>query len=206
MSNGAYSSSEVLRPHDGAAHVERRDLTGAEPGEETLAVGDRRRRGEVVLFVEIGKRTPRLDAVFPEAAAVGSVEGFDDEKDRLGAGAARRAGLRSASRRETSAASSRASCGWARRSDATRPTCDVTKIRSPQTIGDDDPSPRSAALHAMFSRALHVIGRPDSADTPSPDGPRHCGQFAAIGAAASRTSELTSAAHLRRWFPRMGET
>ena len=43
----------------------------------------------------------------------------------------------------------------------------------------------------MFSRALHVVDRPESADRPSPDGPRHCGQFAAIGAAASRTSNVT---------------
>ena len=106
----------------------------------------------------------------------------------------------------TSAASSRASCGWAPLPRRTRPVCDVTKIRSPQTTGEDDPSPRSAALHAMFSRALHLTGSPVSPETPDPDGPRHCGQFAAIGATASRTSELTSAARLRRWFPRMGET
>ena len=45
----------------------------------------------------------------------------------------------------------------------------------------------------MFSRVLHVVGSPDSADTPSPDGPRHCGQLAAIGAAASRTPTTTRA-------------
>ena len=57
----------------------------------------------------------------------------------------------------------------------------------------------------MFSRALHVVGRPDSADTPSPEGPRHCGQFAAIGAATSRTCNVTSAARMiKRILTRSG--
>ena len=77
--------AEVLRPDDSAAEVERGDLAGAEPDEETLPVGDGRGTREVVLFVEIGEWTPRLDTVFPEAAAVSLVEGFDDEDDRLGA-------------------------------------------------------------------------------------------------------------------------
>ena len=48
----------------------------------------------------------------------------------------------------------------------TLPTCDVTITRSPQTMGDDVPSPASAARHAMFSLALHVVGRPVSEETP----------------------------------------
>ena len=40
----------------------------------------------------------------------------------------------------------------------------------------------------MFSRALQVVGRPTSVETPRPDGPRHCGQFAAMGAPASTTA------------------
>ena len=75
---------EVLRPHHSTAHVERDELAGAEPGEEVLAARDRRRRGEVVLFVEGGIRTPCLDAVFPETPAVEPVERFDDEGDRIG--------------------------------------------------------------------------------------------------------------------------
>ena len=63
-------------------------------------------------------------------------------------------------------------------------------------MGDEDPRPRSDALHAMFSRALHVVGRRDSLDTPSPAGPRHCGQFAAIGAVASTTCSMTSTARM----------
>jgi hypothetical protein len=48
----------------------------------------------------------------------------------------------------------------------------------------------------MFSRALHVVGSRDSLDTPSPAGPRHCGQFAAIGAVASTTCSMTSTARM----------
>ena len=61
-------------------------------------------------------------------------------------------------------------------------------------MGDEDPRPRSDALHAMFSRALQVVGRLDSPDTPSPAGPRHCGQFAASGAVASTICSVTNAA------------
>jgi hypothetical protein len=77
----------MLRPHDATPHVERHDLTGAEPGENVLAVGDGRRSCQVVLFVEPGERAARVEAVFPEATAVGSIERFDDEEDRVdGAG------------------------------------------------------------------------------------------------------------------------
>src|SRR5687767_15409039 len=60
-------------------------------------------------------------------------------------------------------------------------------------IGDDDPRPPSEALHATFSLWLHVVGRSDAAETPCPDGPRHCGQFAAIGTPPSRTVNATRA-------------
>ena len=73
--------AEMLRPHDTATHVEGHELTGAEPGEDTLAVGDGCRRRQVVLLVERGKRPSRLEAVLPEAAALRSIEGFDDEHD-----------------------------------------------------------------------------------------------------------------------------
>src|SRR6188474_1291698 len=59
------------------------------------------------------------------------------------------------------------------------PICDVTKTRSPDTIGDDTPSPPIAAFHATFSVALHRTGRFFSSVAPVPRGPRHCGQSAA---------------------------
>ena len=73
--------AEVLRPHHAAAHVEGDELTGAEPGEDMLAVGDGCRRRQVMLLMERRKRTSRLEAVLPEAAALRSIEGFDDEHD-----------------------------------------------------------------------------------------------------------------------------
>jgi hypothetical protein len=76
--------SEMLRPHDATAHVERHDLTGAEPGEQVLAARDRRRSCKVVLFVEIGKRAARLEPVLPDSTAVRPVDGFDHEDDRVG--------------------------------------------------------------------------------------------------------------------------
>ena len=59
------------------------------------------------------------------------------------------------------------------------PICDVTKTRSPDTIGDDTPRPPSGAFHATFSVALHLTGRFFSSVAPVPRGPRHCGQSAA---------------------------
>jgi hypothetical protein len=59
------------------------------------------------------------------------------------------------------------------------PICDVTKTRSPDTIGDDTPTPPSGARQATFSVAFHVTGRFFSSVAPVPRGPRHCGQSAA---------------------------
>src|SRR4051812_38533524 len=41
----------------------------------------------------------------------------------------------------------------------------------------------------MFVMRPHSAGKPDSRETPEPDGPRHCGQFSAQeGAASSKTA------------------
>ena len=146
--------AEVLRPDDGATQVERGDLTGAEPDEETLAVGDGSRTREVVLFVEVREGPPRLDTVFPEAAAVGLVEGFDDEEDRLGAGRLpRRDGPRSASR----ARPARRRRGPV--ADAIRPSCahgpPATSRRSgrPRRSETRSPPPKRRAPRDVLARA-----------------------------------------------------
>ena len=55
----------------------------------------------------------------------------------------------------------------------------VRKTLSPQTIGDEWPSPGTAILQAMFSVLLHLVGMPFPVLTPSPLGPRQAGQFPA---------------------------
>src|SRR3990170_8386942 len=68
-----------------------------------------------------------------------------------------------------------------------RPTCEVTNTRSPQTIGDEMPSPRTGAFQAMFSVLLQRAGSPVSGETPVPDGPRQFGQLSAYTLEASKT-------------------
>src|ERR1044072_3068025 len=53
----------------------------------------------------------------------------------------------------------------------------VRKIFLPQTIGDEWPKPSIGVFHLTFFLSLHSSGRPFSADTPCPSGPRHSGQF-----------------------------
>ena len=80
---------QVPLPHQLAVHVERDDLARAEPGVDHLPVGDRARRREVVLVVHAGQRARRLEPVFPQALAVGAVEGFDEEEGAVVAAALR---------------------------------------------------------------------------------------------------------------------
>ena len=54
--------------------------------------------------------------------------------------------------------------------------------RSPQTIGEEMPAPRSSAFHATFSVSLQVVGNPVESVRPSPRGPRNRGQFSSAGA------------------------
>jgi hypothetical protein len=56
-------------------------------------------------------------------------------------------------------------------------------------MGDELPRPASVARHFRFSFALHVVGRPDSAETPRLDGPRHCGQSAVASTARRMKKE-----------------
>src|SRR6185503_12826824 len=68
------------------------------------------------------------------------------------------------------------SVGWLPGRRTLRPTCDVTKTRSAQTMGDEMPSPRSGDFHATFSVSLQRSGSPVSDDVPVAAGPLHCGQ------------------------------
>ena len=70
---------QVPLPHEAAVHVERNDVPVAEPGVDPLAVGDGRRGGEVVLFVQFRERADGLAAVLPEPRAIAPVERLDDE-------------------------------------------------------------------------------------------------------------------------------
>jgi hypothetical protein len=58
----------------------------------------------------------------------------------------------------------------------------VRKTRLPQTIGDEWPLPEISVFHLTFFVALHSVGRLVSAEMPRPSSPRHCAQFARIGA------------------------
>src|SRR5688572_15727393 len=71
--------------------------------------------------------------------------------------------------------------------DAPLPTCDVTKTRLPQTMGEDTPRPRIADFQAMPSVLLHRLGSPVSDETPDQAGPRQCGQFSACTLPAAAT-------------------
>ena len=188
--------AEMARPDDAALHVERDDLPVAEPGVDALAVGDRRRRGEVVLLVDLGHRPGRLRAVFPQPLAVGAAEGFHDEPDVARAcasagGGGRRSGSPVAQARGRPARAEDVSRH--RRPGLRCRSARSTNTRSPQTIGDDVPRPASGARQAMFCFALHVVGRRASGDTPELDGPRHCGQFCAAISEAARITHATSA-------------
>ena len=184
----------MTRPDHPPGHVERHDLAVAKPGVHALAVGCRCRRRQVVLLVKIGERLGRPHLVLPEPLAVRSPERLDDEPDcgsrsePAGSVAGRRPPIGVS--RSASARSSRASWGCPPPVIGVLPICEVTMTRSPQTMGDELPSPASGARQARFSLAPHVVGRPDSCDTPRLDGPRHCGQ----SPAASSTPDKTRAA------------
>lgn len=64
----------------------------------------------------------------------------------------------------------------------------VRNTRSPQTIGDDVPSPGSCVFQRTFFSALHTAGNPCSRETALPPGPRQRGQSSAWMPAADKTS------------------
>ena len=77
-----------------------------------------------------------------------------------------------------------------------RPSCSaaVRKIRSPHTMGDDQPSPGIGVFQATPWVAFHSSGRPDSVEMPCPVGPRKQGQFSA-----------SAVAHVRPRSPRLNQ-
>ena len=67
----------------------------------------------------------------------------------------------------------------------------VRKTLSPQTIGDEWPSPGTAILQAIFSVLLHLVGMPFPVLTPSPLDPRQPGQFSARINPATKKNNTT---------------
>src|SRR6185436_20873480 len=70
----------------------------------------------------------------------------------------------------------------------------VTKTLSPQTMGDDQPSPGSAVFQATFVDASHFRGRSASSTRPCPVGPRKRGQLPAAGVTQGRRTRSSSSA------------
>src|SRR3989442_10506860 len=66
---------------------------------------------------------------------------------------------------------------------SSRPSAILRKMRSPQTIGVDPDHAGRSSFHVMFSVFDQRTGRFFSPLRPFADGPRHCGQFSARGAA-----------------------
>ena len=48
--------ADVALPDRFAVHIERRELSGAEPGVDSLAVGDRAGRGHIAFLMDFGER------------------------------------------------------------------------------------------------------------------------------------------------------
>src|SRR5262245_35364565 len=74
-------------------------------------------------------------------------------------------------------------------------TVDVTKTRSRQTIGEDQPRPGTLTFHATFFVVDQVVGSELMSARPRPDAPRNCGQTASAGtpgAAAERSSNANA--------------
>src|SRR6187549_3200950 len=93
-------------------------------------------------------------------------------------------------------------------------TADVTKTRSPQMIGDDQPRPGRSAVHATCSVVDHDTGSVASSAMPAPLGPRNCGHPGGLAAcnpgteamararttpARARLAGMRMAASYRRW-------
>jgi len=68
---------------------------------------------------------------------------------------------------------------------------EVTKTRSPQTIGEDHARPGIFVFHTTFSVALHRSGKPAPSLTPEALGPRNCGQFSPAKAAEVKLHKPT---------------
>src|SRR5688572_11596091 len=68
----------------------------------------------------------------------------------------------------------------------------VTKTRSSQTIGDDQPTLGSSVFHTTFDSALQCSGTFFSVEIPWRVGPRKVGQFSARLARAASTRSTTT--------------
>jgi len=66
----------------------------------------------------------------------------------------------------------------------------VMNTLSPHTTGVELQGPGSAVFHAMFSVALHFMGKPVSSQVPSLWGPRQEGQLAACAVAAKESARM----------------
>src|SRR5687768_13562209 len=85
----------MARPGELAVHVERDDLTRAEPRIDAASIGDRARRSEIVLVVDLRKLSFSGQLIFPELFSVGAAE-RGDEKDNF---PRRRSGCRATAER-----------------------------------------------------------------------------------------------------------
>ena len=197
--------SEMARPDEAPVMSSANDLSVAEPRVDPLAVGDRCRRSEVVLLVNLGNGpVARVRYSQRRGRPIG---GTLRRRARSGSRSNRRGRSQDVGRRS----GSRARRARGRRAPvaddrlrpqlAVRPICEVTMTRSFQTMGDEVPSPARGVRHAMFSLALHVVGRSDSDDTPWLDGPRHCGQFSAESSTPDKT-RAASQTSVRASLPR----
>src|SRR6478735_3255690 len=81
-----------------------------------------------------------------------------------------------------------------------RSVVEVMKMRSPNTIGDDQPSPGISVFQATFSVPLQCSGKSLAAETPWPVGPRNRGQFSTARdiAATAKNDPKTAAASAQR--------
>src|SRR5688572_6617760 len=61
----------------------------------------------------------------------------------------------------------------------------VTYNRPPERMGEDQPLPGIAVFQPTFFSALHSMGTFEATETPSPVGPRNCGQSLAAEMLAS---------------------
>src|SRR5579883_333317 len=70
----------------------------------------------------------------------------------------------------------------------------VTHTRSPQTTGDDHPLSWTATFQRTFSPSPHFVGAAAASETPSPFGPRYCGQLSPARAVAAARAKAKGSA------------
>ena len=78
-----------------------------------------------------------------------------------------------------------------------RPVEAVRKIRSPQTTGELTPAPGTGTFQRTFSVRDQCTGRPVSALTPLPRGPRQPGQLSPRAEATPTTRQIAIPTHTR---------